>query len=42
LFSNFTKLLRPGGVLVVDHRNFEAMAKTGKPVNGGINPFTAV
>ncbi|KAF6028697.1 hypothetical protein EB796_012998 [Bugula neritina] len=42
LFSCFEKLLRPGGVIVVDHRNFEVMAKTGKPVNGGINPFTAV
>jgi len=27
---------------VVDYRNLEIMARTGKPVNGGANPLTAV
>nr|XP_054774096.1 glycine N-methyltransferase-like [Lytechinus pictus] len=32
-FENFKSMLKPGGILLIDHRNMDVVFETGKPVN---------
>ncbi|XP_041485405.1 glycine N-methyltransferase-like [Lytechinus variegatus] len=35
-FENFKSMLKPGGILLIDHRNMDVVYETGKPVNKNV------
>ena len=35
-FENFKSMLKPGGVLLIDHRNMDAIIDNGQPVNKNV------
>ena len=40
--KSFSSLLRSGGALIIDHRNFHPMIHKGKVNRNGFNPCTLV